>query len=621
MGRRYGRCPLCQRPSTSTARPLGPLALLPDVGGEHRGDPADDRLLRGGGTATAPAPRSPAVSYDREPQMWTEHGRLNRTGRPHLTQRQLVGREQVVSRCAEDIRASAALLSAPAGYGKTTVLSQWDDADRRPFGWISLDDRHNDPVLLVGSIATALDEIESLDDGVLAPLRTPGPNLEDVVVPRLCEALGRRDHPFVLVLDDVHSLRNPESLRPLGSIAESVPEGSKLALATRDEPAISLGRLRAQRLLLELHAEDLAMTPEEGSALLERAGLELDPRSVEALIKRTEGWPAGLYLAALALTAQHDVDQAVERLLGDDRFIADYLRDEFLAGLPDSDLEFLTRTSILDRLSGSLCDAVLERDGSANVLRRLSRSNLLLVPLDHRDDEYRYHALLREMLASELHRIGETQEVHLHARASEWYAGEGDIDHAVSHAIGARDLELAADLIWAAAPDYASTGREATIRRWLENFTPRRARVVSAAVPFNGAHRLAPRQWRPGRALDRGGRGGFEGGTTPGCRGAHRRRNIAAGVRGGARRGGHDADGHRERLWIVSGRQSLPVGEPFHGGSLVAPHRRPRPGATACWTRALGEERKPRRTCKRSAWRSWRWSLSTRRTWRGPRPS
>ena len=403
--------------------------------------------------------------------MWTEHGRLNRTGRPHLTQRQLVGREQVVSRCAEDVRASLALLSAPAGYGKTTVLSQWDDADQRPFGWISLDDRHNDPVLLVGSIATALDEIESLDDGVLAPLRTPGPNLEDVVVPRLCEALGRRDHPFVLVLDDVHSLRNPESLRPLGSIAESVPEGSKLALATRDEPAISLGRLRAQRLLLELHAEDLAMTPEEGSALLERAGLELDPRSVEALIERTEGWPAGLYLAALALTAQPDVDRAVERLLGDDRFIADYLRDEFLAGLPDSDLEFLTRTSILDRLSGSLCDAVLERDGSANVLRRLSRSNLLLVPLDHRDDEYRYHALLREMLASELHRIGETQEAHLHARASEWYAGEGDIDHAVSHAIGARDLELAADLIWAAAPDYASTGREATIRRWLENFT------------------------------------------------------------------------------------------------------------------------------------------------------
>lgn len=364
-----------------------------------------------------------------------------------------------------------ALLSAPAGYGKTTVLAQWEDADRRPFGWIPLDDRYDDPVLLVASIAAALDEIQPLEDTVLAPLQMPRPNLQDVVVPRLCEALGRRDQPFVLVLDDVHFVRNPESLRSLASIAERVPGGSKLAIASRDEPAIPLGRLRAQRLLLELHAGDLAMTEGEASVLLEQAGLELHPDSVEVLIERTEGWPAGLYLAALALAAQHDVDDALERLFGDDRFIADYLRDEFLAGLPDADLDFLTRTSILDHLSGSLCDAVLEREGSANVLRRLSRSNLLMVPLDHRDHEYRNHALLREMLGAELHRIGEAQEAQLHARASEWYALQGDLDHAVTHAIAARDLELAANLIWAATPEYTSTGREATIRRWLDHFT------------------------------------------------------------------------------------------------------------------------------------------------------
>ena len=187
-------------------------------------------------------------------------------------------------------------------------------------------------MFFVDSIAGTLDEIEPLDHSVLAPLRTPDPNLQDVVIPRLCEALGRRDRPFVLVLDDVHALQNPDSLRPLGSIAESVPDGSKLALASRDEPAISLGRLRAQRLLLELHAEDLAMTFAEASVLVEQAGLDLDPRSLEVLIERTEGWPAGLYLAALALAAKHDVAHAVERLLGDDRFIADYLRDEFLAG-------------------------------------------------------------------------------------------------------------------------------------------------------------------------------------------------------------------------------------------------------------------------------------------------
>jgi LuxR family maltose regulon positive regulatory protein len=401
----------------------------------------------------------------------TEQGRSSGFGRPRLAHRRLVGREEVISRCVDDSRASTALLAAPAGYGKTTVLSQWEEADRRPFGWISLDDRYNDPALLVGSIAAALDEIEPLDETVLAPLQTAGVNLDDVVVPRLCEALAHRAHPFVLVLDDIHSLHNPESLRPLASVAESVPQGSKLALGSRDEPAISLGRLRAEQLLLELHAEDLAMTRAEASLLLEQAGLRLDPETVDLMIARTEGWPAGLYLAALALAAHHDVSEAVERIFGDDRFIADYLRDEFLAGLPDSDLDFLTRTSILEPLSGPLCDAVLGREGSANVLRRLSRSNLLLVPLDHRDHEYRYHALLREMLESELRRIGQKQEAQLHTRASEWYARESDVDHAVPHAIAARDPELAANLIWVAAPDYASTGREATIRRWLEGFT------------------------------------------------------------------------------------------------------------------------------------------------------
>src|SRR5439155_26837104 len=155
----------------------------------------------------------------------------------------------------------------------------------------------------------------------------------------------------------------------------------------------------------------------------------------------------------------------------DDRFISDYLRAEFLAGVAEPDLDFLTRTSILDRLSGSLCDAVLEREGSANVLRRLARSNVLLVALDHRDHEYRYHALLREMLESELHRLGAHQEAELHARASRLYAETSDIDRAVAHAIAAHDLELAGDLIWEVTPDYVSTGRERTVRSWLGNFT------------------------------------------------------------------------------------------------------------------------------------------------------
>ena len=398
----------------------------------------------------------------------------DRVSQPHprLAQRPLVARERVVRRCAEDNGASTALVWAPAGYGKTTVLAQWEYVDARPFAWISLDDRHNDPTLLVASIAITLDELESLQEGVLAPLRASGPSVPDVVVPRLCEAIGRRERPFVLVLDDVHCLSNPESLKPLGAIAECVPVGSKLAIASREEPAIPLGRLRAHRLLTEVHAEDLAMTPPEASLLLEKAGLTLVPRSVERLVERTEGWPAGLYLAALALAGEEDVDEAVDRFYGDDRYVADYLQDEFLSGLSETDLDFLTKTSILDQLSGSACDAILEREGSAGVLMRLSRSNLLLTPLDHHDTTYRYHALLREMLESQLHRLDESKEAELHALASKWYAAAGEIDHAVPHAIAAHDLQFAADLIWAATPEYASTGRETTLRRWLDRFSP-----------------------------------------------------------------------------------------------------------------------------------------------------
>jgi LuxR family maltose regulon positive regulatory protein len=306
---------------------------------------------------------------------------------------------------------------------------------------------------------------------VLAPLQASGPRLPDVVVPRLCEAIRRRERPFVLVLDDVHCLRNPESLQPLGAIAESIPIGSKLAIASRDEPAIPLGRLRTHRLLTELHAENLAMTTPEASRLLENAGLALVPRSVERLVERTEGWPAGLYLAALALAGEEDADDAVDRFYGDDRFVADYLQDEFLSGLSETDLDFLAQTSILDQLSGSACDAILEREGSAGVLMRLARSNLLLIPLDHHDTTYRYHALLREMLESQLHRLDESKETELHARASRWYAGAGEIDRAVPHAIAAHDLQFAADLIWAATPEYASTARETTLRGWLDRFS------------------------------------------------------------------------------------------------------------------------------------------------------
>ena len=382
-----------------------------------------------------------------------------------------IPRARLVSRLLGAADASTALIVAPAGYGKTTLLSEWDAADERPFVWVTFDDRHNDPAFLVGSIASALDEIEPIDRAAFEALATLRPSISKVVVPRLVESLRGRERRFVLVLDDLQCLDDQVSLHSVASMAEHMPSGSLLALATRSEPPIGLGRLRTHRRLVELHAHDLVMTRSEASQLLQAAGFELGPAAVKRLIERTEGWPAALYLATLTLEGERDPQRAIERFAGDDRLVADYLRDEFLSRQGAGDLDFLTATSVLDRLTGPLCDAVLEREGSGETLRRLSRSNLLLVPLDRTDEQFRYHALLREMLQSELHRLGERRESGLHARASSWYAEQGDFDRAIPHAISAGDIHEAGRLIWANTTDYETHGRSSTLRRWLDRFT------------------------------------------------------------------------------------------------------------------------------------------------------
>jgi LuxR family maltose regulon positive regulatory protein len=421
---------------------------------------------------------TPMTSFVNAPtrERLRHHGR-----RPHLADRELVARDRVLAPRLERLEESMVLVAAPAGYGKTTFLAQWEDADERPFAWIALDERYNDPVLLLGSIAAAIDEIEPLDDSVFAPLLSPRPSLWDVVVPRLCHALRRCERPFVVVLDDLHTLDNPEALGPLPELAACLNVGSTLAITSREEPEMPLGRLRTQRRLGEVGARELMMTSAEATDLLEQAGLELDGPAVERLVERTEGWPAGLYLAALALGTEDDVERAIDDFYGDDRFVADYVRDAFLEGLPEGELDFLTRTSVLDRLFGPLCDAILERDGSAATLKRLARSNMLLVPLDRRDLEYRYHALLQEMLRSELHRRGGDLVTLLHQRASRWFADHDDIEGAVRHAIAAGDRERASELIWANTAGYASSGREATLRGWLAQFGERE---IAASPPL-----------------------------------------------------------------------------------------------------------------------------------------
>jgi LuxR family maltose regulon positive regulatory protein len=383
----------------------------------------------------------------------------------------VVPRDRLVSRLLGASDALIALLVGPAGYGKTTVLSEWDDADERPFAWLTLEERHSEPATLFGSIARALDGLEAIDEGVFAALSIPRPNVAGVVVPRLWESLASRDTPFVLVLDDFHLVRSGKAVDQVLNLAEHLPEGSMVALASRNEPPIRHGRLRAHHLLVELEASDLVMTRSEGTRLLEAAGLRLHPNATARLVGRTEGWPAALYLAALSLRDADDPEEAALEFAGDDRIVADYLREELISGLPPDRLDFLLGSSVLDRLSGPLCDAVLEREGSAEILEEMSRSNLLVVPLDRRGRQYRYHALMREMLQSELRRAQPARERELHLRASSWYAEQADFARAVPHAIASGDVERAGDLIWGRTARYASDGLEPKLERWLGAFT------------------------------------------------------------------------------------------------------------------------------------------------------
>ena len=352
----------------------------------------------------------------------------------------LVARGRLVRRLTEVHDLALALLVAPAGYGKTTTLLEWAQHDERPFAWVALHRADDDADHLRGSVARAT-----------APLTGRG-----------------RD--FVLVLDDVQVLRSRGAIDVLAALVEDPPEGAQLVLASRCEPPLPLGRLRAHREVLDLTPRDFVMTRGEAAALLELAGAELTAADVDALVRRTEGWPAGLYLAAVSLRDQPDTAAAVARFGGSDRIVSDYVADSLLSELTAEEVTFLQRTAVLDRLSGPLCDAVLLESGSAERLRDLARATALVVPLDRTDEWYRYHGLLAQMLRAQLRRREPQLEPELHRRASRWHA-DHDVDAAIRHAAAARDVRLAGDLLWANAFRYIPQGHNATVRRWLAHFT------------------------------------------------------------------------------------------------------------------------------------------------------
>ena len=399
-------------------------------------------------------------------------GSAERRRRPRVRVREgTVRRERLLRRLAQTTHVPLTLLVAPAGYGKTTLLEHWLQQDPRPVAWLTVDESDDDPDRLVAAIARALDDVAA-------------------TLVELADALVLRQEPFVLVLDDLHHLRSPEAQGVVMAIADAMPYGSQVVAACRREPDLPIGRLRAHGRLFDLRARDLVMTRREAATMLSLEGLDLEPEDAQVLLERTEGWPAGLYLAALSLGGHQDVHRAVARFGGDDRLLADYVRDELLNRLDAEQLAFLEETSVLDELSGPVCDAVLDRHGSGKVLRDMSRSNLLVVPLDDADGSYRYHALLGDMLQAELRRARPQCEAELHRRASDWYARSGDADRAIDHAIESGDAERAGELLWASAARVFG-GRGAEVRRRLEHFTPETIAAYPALALTAAAQHLA----------------------------------------------------------------------------------------------------------------------------------
>jgi LuxR family transcriptional regulator, maltose regulon positive regulatory protein len=378
-----------------------------------------------------------------------------------------VRRSLLIERLARGDWGPIVSVVAPPGYGKTTLLSQWAERNGQAFAWVSVDEADNDPKVLLGYVAEALDAVEPIDGRVFDALASPASSVPGTVAPRLGSAFASMTTPVTLVLDDVHALRNPECRVAVSMLADHVPGGSRLALAGRDQPPLRVPRLRAEGKILEIGAGDLSLTLKETSALLRNADLALGEGEVAELHRRTEGWPAGLYLAALYLKEGGVLGRAGVSFGGDDRLVSEYLEAEFLARISRRQRAFLTRTAVLERMCGPLCDEVLEREGSAEVLAGLARSNLLLVPLDRRGQWYRYHHLLRDTLLAGLERTEPGLIPVLRRRATAWCLRNGLPEQALEYSIAAGDAEAAAGLVQSLWLPALWQSRVATVQRWF----------------------------------------------------------------------------------------------------------------------------------------------------------
>ena len=385
----------------------------------------------------------------------------------------LVRRQPLTERLDQGTKGKLTLVSAPAGFGKTTLLSEWCLRSELPVVWVSLDQGDNDLGRFLTYLVVAVEKLRAgVGESTLSLLHSPNPPPIESVLTVLINEIAASPGDFALVMDDYHVIKAEPIHDAVAFLLKHMPSQMHLIVASRTDPPLPLARLLAGGHLTKLTASDLRFTPEEAAAFLnEMMGLDLSVKDAATLGERTEGWVAGLQLAALSMRGRRDIPGFVAAFAGSNRYVFDYLAEEVLRKQPDNVQAFLLETSVLARLSGSLCDAVTGRSGGRAMLEKLERANLLLVPLDNERNWFRYHHLFSQFLLKELRQTAPELLPDLHRRACDWFEREGLVAEAVSHALAAGDSERAANLVERIARTTLRRGELSTLRRWLEELS------------------------------------------------------------------------------------------------------------------------------------------------------
>ncbi len=385
----------------------------------------------------------------------------------------IVLRPRLIERTNEGLHSGRKLtiISAPAGFGKTTLVSEWIASRKRPVAWLSLDEGDNDITRFLTYLIAALQTlVANIGEGLLGVLQSPQPPTTESILTTLINEITTIPDNFILVLDDYHIIDSKPVDTALAFLLEHLPPQMHLVITTREDPQFPLARLRARGQLIELRAADLRFTPSEAAEFLNQMiGLNLSAEDVAALEVRTEGWVAGLQLAALSMQGHENPSEFVATLSSNNRFILGYLIEEVLKCQPPEIQNFLLQTSILSKLNGDLCDAVTGQADSATRLEQLLVTNLFLIPLDDEGRWYRYHHLFADLLTNQLRRAHPDLPIELHRRASRWYETQAMPADTIEHTISAGDYARAISLLEEHAWGLLNQGCTRLIETWMQS--------------------------------------------------------------------------------------------------------------------------------------------------------